>query len=195
VETLLKSSRVAKYYQCSVSAHPEEGWELHWEVDSAALTERERLDGLYSIVTNIPASEATAEEVFSDYKRQTDAERRFADWKGPLGVRPVFLKSNRRIVGLVLVLAIALLVFCLIERELRRRLPDGAMTGLLPVRRPVKATGRNILKRLSSLTVVGVRAEQDYLWQAPDPDPVQARILELLDTDLATMVSRLRRPP
>ena len=44
-----------------------------------------------------------------------------------------FLKNNKRIVGMVFVLSIALLLFSLLEREVRRQLPDGKMKGLLPV--------------------------------------------------------------
>ena len=56
------------------------------------------------------------------YKGQEAVERRYGNLKGPLAVAPMFLNSNRRIAALITVISLALLVFCLIEREARRNL-------------------------------------------------------------------------
>ena len=58
-------------------------------------------------------------------------ERRYGNLKGPLAVAPMFLNSNRRIAALITVISLALLVFCLIEREARRNLaPETKIDGL-----------------------------------------------------------------
>jgi transposase len=49
-------------------------------------------------------------------------ERRYHDFKGPLAVAPVFLRHNRRITALITVICLALLVFCLFERQVRQAL-------------------------------------------------------------------------
>lgn len=193
VETVLKT-RGGRFFSYNLIPHDEGGWDIEWQLDQETLSNLERLDGLYSLTTNIPASDASVDEILRDYKKQNDVERRFADWKGPLSVRPVFLKNNKRVVGLILVLALALLVFCLIEREVRRQLPEGKLQGLLPVNRPVKATGRNILQTLGELTIVGLRSSSGYHWQAPEPNQTQARLLELLGTNLTKVTSRLQPP-
>lgn len=54
-------------------------------------------------------------------------ERRSSAFKGPLAVAPLFLKNNRRIAALITVICLALLIFCLIERQpppLQARLLD-----------------------------------------------------------------------
>ena len=182
VKKLLNSSKVGHFYETELS-RSERGWVVKWNKNLEVLAEAEKLDGLYTIVTNVPDSEATMEEIFLDYKRQNDSERRFADWKGPLQVRPLFLKSNQRIIGLIFVLAIALLVFSLIEREVRRNLPEGKMLGLLPVNRPVRATGRNILQALDSIQMVGLRIAGQLHWQAGPLNEVQTQLLKFIGAD------------
>ena len=40
-------------------------------------------------------------------------ERRYGEFKGPLSVTPLFLKTSRRIAALITVICLALLIFCL----------------------------------------------------------------------------------
>ena len=47
--------------------------------------------------------------------QQGTVERRYGDFKGP-GRHPVFVQDNKRVTALVVVICLALLVFCLIER-------------------------------------------------------------------------------
>lgn len=57
-------------------------------------------------------------------------ERRYSEFKGPLAVAPIFLRTNRRIAALITVICLALLIFCLIERDVRRNLaPDTEIRG------------------------------------------------------------------
>jgi transposase len=90
------------------------------ERDQEAIRDAERLDGRYCLVSNDHA--LSADELFAAYKRQHLIEGRFADFKRPLAVRPVFLHNNRRITALVAVISLALLLYGLIERTVRRDL-------------------------------------------------------------------------
>ena len=85
---------------------------------------------------------------------------------------------------MVFVLTIALLILCLIERHVRLQLPDGRMTGLLPVKRAMKATGWNILKRLDSMTLIGVWINGALHWQPSRADPIQEKLLKMIRTDV-----------
>ncbi|NCO39111.1 MAG: hypothetical protein COZ06_13280 [Armatimonadetes bacterium CG_4_10_14_3_um_filter_66_18] len=151
-----------------------------------ALREAEALDGYYVLATNLPPEQADLLQAFTDYKAQSEVERRFSNVKGPLRVRPLFLKNNDRILALVTVILLALTVFCLLEREVRRKLPDtdGKLTGLLPENRTARATGRNILRRLSTqILIVSTIDGQLYKERGPITD-VQKRLLELLGVSL-----------
>ncbi|MGW2207320.1 hypothetical protein [Streptomyces sp. NPDC001774] len=70
----------------------------------------------------LPAEQADPAQVLIQYKGQGAVERRCADFKGPLAVTPVFVQHNRRAAALIQVICLALLVFCLIERQVRRAL-------------------------------------------------------------------------
>lgn len=187
VEKVLSSSKWGQLYNYELS-ESDEGWSLAYRRDEESLAEIAKLDGLYTLVTNIPQEESDACQVFQDYKGQNDAEKRFADWKHSSRVSSCFLKNNKRIVGMVFVLTIALLILCLIERHVRLQLPDGRMTGLLPVKKPLKATGWNILRRLDSITLIGVRFNGVLVWQPSRADPVQSKLLKMLRTDIVIPV-------
>ncbi|MEU3712224.1 hypothetical protein [Streptomyces catenulae] len=71
-----------------------------------------------------------------------------------MAVTPLFVQHNHRVAALIQVICLALLVFCLIERQVRQALgPEQAMAGLYPDNRRVRPTGRMILYHLSELTL------------------------------------------
>src|SRR5205823_6936948 len=93
--------------------------------------------------------EAEASALLTEWKGQWQIEHRHRDGKGPLRIRPLFVTSNRRIVGLLLILGIALMLFSLLEREARRALAAGEkVAGLLAGHVAARPTGDNLLKAL-----------------------------------------------
>src|SRR6266508_4233662 len=93
---------------------------LSWSFDQATLQAEQATDGWYGLLTNLTLQQADAAEVLRRYKGQEVVERRYGAFKGPLGVAPMFLKTNRRIAALITVICLALLVFCLVERAVRK---------------------------------------------------------------------------
>jgi hypothetical protein len=85
----------------------------------AALARAEALDGYYVLETTRTTAEADASALLAEWKGQWQVEHRHRDDKGPLRIRPLFVTSNRRIVGLLLILGITLMVFSLLERAAR----------------------------------------------------------------------------
>ena len=117
-------------------------------------------DGWYALLANLPPAQASPAEVFLRYKGQHVVERRYGEFKGPLAVTPLFLKTSRRIAALITVICLALLIFCLIERQVRKALAPhgGKMTGLPGYR----------------LTPADTHRQNDFhdpLGPAPDPRP------------------------
>jgi Domain of unknown function (DUF4277)/Transposase DDE domain len=156
---------------------------LAWQRDQSAITAASRLDGLYALATNLPRP-LTATDALDIYKDQWIVEQRHRDLKRntPLRVRPVFLHNDDRIEALIGVVGIALLIFGLIEADLRRRLPPGQerIPGLLPEGRNAKPTGRNILAAFNGLGFT-------HTTSGPVLDrltPTQRQILALLDIQL-----------
>jgi len=155
---------------------------LTWHFDQDLLASQAAADGWYSLVTRLTPQQADAAEVLRRYKGQGVVERRYGEFKGPLAVAPIFLEHNRRIAALITVICLALLVFCLIERQARHALgPDQTMSGLYPDNRKVRPTGRMIFYQLDSL-MLGPRTST-----SPPviliSRGVEAHLLELLGID------------
>lgn len=189
VAVILDRRRVAPYFTVTVG-ESEGKPTLHWSHNAGGIAKAEALDGFYVLLTNLRPEQADASEVLRIYKRQAIAERRFGDFKGPLAVRPVLLKNNARIAALVFVVYLALLVYCLLERQVRRELaaqsPDGkddTMQGFLPGRRKTRPTGRNILEALSWWMATSVATPTGPALAVEKPTEVQRRLLELLSLE------------
>lgn len=152
VGVIAKQRRVASCLHTSVTLDEHSRPALAWHFDQHMLDAQTAADGWYALITNRTTEQATAAQVLLDYKGQGESERRYGDFKGPLAVTPVFVQHNRRIAALIQVICLALLVFCLIERQVRRALGhDQTMTGLYPDNRRVRPTGRMILYHLGEL--------------------------------------------
>jgi transposase len=95
---------------------------LVYTFDAAAAAAGDRYDGLSALFTTTPSDQASADLLFTQYKQQNYVERLHHQWKTPLAVRPVFLKSPRRVEALVCLLHIALQTHQLLERLYRQRL-------------------------------------------------------------------------
>ena len=150
---------------------------LTWARDHDAIAAAGQTDGLYALATNLPGARLTAGQVLRDYKGQQIVERRHRDYKQTLKVRPIFLHNDDRIYALTSIIGIALLIFGLIETELRKALGDNELLpGLLPENRAAKPTGRNVLGIFQGLGLTYTHAgiELDRLTHT------QRRILELL---------------
>lgn len=149
------------------------------ERDQHAIAAAIRLDGRYCLVTN--DRNLTADELLAAYKRQHLIENRFRDWKGPLAVRPLFLHNNRRIAALVAIISLALLLYGLIERQVRRGLAAiNQRERRLLAQRIGRATGKKILEQLSDLATVRSR---DGPTKIAQPRPVQQLLLRLLQIE------------
>jgi hypothetical protein len=146
---------VAAYLRTTITTGPAGKPVFAWSFDQAALDAEAAADGWYALLTNLPPA-IDATEVFLRYKDQPAVERRYGDVKGPLAVAPIFLRSNRRITALITVICLALLILCLIEREVRRNLaPDTEMRGFyINDRRARKPTARLILQALGDLRLI-----------------------------------------
>lgn len=154
---------------------------IAWERDHDAIAQSARTDGIYALATNMPATRLTAGRILRLYKEQELVERRHRDLKQTLKVRPIFLHNDDRIYALISIIGIALLIFGLLEAQVRnaiaadpeqhdKRLP------LLPEDRLATPTGANILSAFQGLDLT-------YTHRGIKLDPLtatQQRILDLL---------------
>ena len=153
---------------------------LAWRRDHQAIEAATSLDGVYALATNLPGR-LSATSILRTYKDQHLVEQAHRANKGTLKVRPIFLHNDDRIAALVSIVGLALLVYGLIETDLRHALADDQqLPGLLPEGRAARPTGRNILAAFQGLgatyTPHGLRLDR--------LTTTQRTILDLLNIDL-----------
>lgn len=152
---------------------------LTWHRNHDAITTAARLDGVYALATNLPGR-LSATSVLTTYKDQHLVELAHRANKSTLHVRPIFLHNDDRIAALLSIVGLALLLYGLIETDLRHALgPDQHLPGLLPEGRAARPTGRNVLAAFQGLgathTPHGLRLDR--------LTTTQRRILNLLNID------------
>jgi transposase len=152
---------------------------IAWERDEHAITHAARTDGIYALATNLPGK-PTAGKILRLYKQQEIVERRHRDLKQTLKVRPIFLHNDDRVYALISIIGIALLIFGLLETQLRQALDadehHDKRLPLLPESRLSKPTGANILAAFQGLDLT-------YTHRGIELDPLtptQQQILDLL---------------
>ncbi len=151
------------------------------ELVPAALARAEALDGYDVLETTRPTAEADPSALLRQWKGQWQIEHRHRDGKGPLRIRPLFVTSNRRIVGLVTILGIALMVFSLLEREARRTLGAAEkVADLLAGHVAARPTGENLLKALREISLVTFQVAGVRHRAPSDLTPLQRTLLRLL---------------
>jgi len=178
---IAKGRRVSALLRAQVGVDERGTPTLAWWFDPDALAAEQATDGWYALLTNLDPAQAAAAEVLARYKGQEVVERRYGSFKGPLAVAPMFLQSNRRIQALVTVICLALLIFCLVEREVRRAIAPASTLDGLYVGQPAKPTGRLIFQALARLRLLPASGHDPPI--IPQPPPLQARLLHLLDVD------------
>jgi hypothetical protein len=144
-QALLDRFDVAAYLQVTWMAHttetkhylkrgrhgPNSSYELvtstTWHVQVTRLTEAiataNQLAGWRLYVTNAPATRLDIQTAVQNYREEWQPERGFHRLKGAaLAIRPLLLRSDQRICGLLRILVIALRVLTLLEFVARRQL-------------------------------------------------------------------------
>ena len=151
-ETFRQATRGRPSEQTKYLKETRSRFTLTWKLNMEALSEAEREDGVFPLLTNDRKLSAT--EVLRAYKRQPLLEKRFSQFKTDFAVAPVFLKNVSRIQGLLAAYFFALLVQTLLERELRQAMERAGETSLplYPEARPcARPTTHRLIEVFSSI--------------------------------------------
>ena len=158
---------------------------FEFQFDKELLAADEQYDGFNAIVTTVPAAESSGDQVFTRFKQQTYSEQINGHLKGPLAVRPVWLKSAKRIESLMFLMVIALMLHYLIQRTYRASLPPDA-----PLKEQ-RITTQTLLKEFGNYTLLVERQGAGRSVSPTQLTPRQAEILRRLK--LPTPADQLRR--
>jgi transposase len=173
--TQLKKSPAGKFMRAE--AYADEAGQVHlgWWVDRYALWQTMQRDGRYLLVTNDWS--LSPRRMLALYRQKDGVEKRFTVSKSDLKVSPVYLHKDERIEAMLLINMLALLVYSLLERQVRQG-------GL-------HMTTRRIIQKLESLDVIETRCwDGSRLYRLVPIDEEQAALLEIL----AYVLAELRLP-
>lgn len=154
-----------------------DGREVVVEVNQEALAAKARLDGVYVLKTDTPASEMDKEWVHKAYKGLCQVERDFRSMKTELEVRPVYLRNAGRTRGHVLVVMLALIL----KRELQRRLVG------------IEMEVRHALDALAGWTLLNESLGELRFTRLPQPNARQQKILDALGIPQPTVLGVPRK--
>ena len=139
--------------------------QLSFHINRQKLAAAQELDGRYPLATN--AAHLEANEALTVFKGQDGVEKRFRTVKGPLLVRPLFVRSDQRIESLVFITLLALLVRAVLERACRSQ-------GL-------SFTADRMFQGFATLQVVDVLwADGSRQRQAAEMNPFQTQAMDVL---------------
>jgi hypothetical protein len=181
---IAKDRRVGAYLRATTGTDTATGKPtLTWNFDQQARDAEAATDGWYALLTNLDPDQADAAQVLLHYKGQEAVERRYSTFKGPLAVAAIYLKNNRRITAMITVICLALLIFSLIERQIRGALRAQGRTTVagLYARRPAIPTTRLIFQALAGMRLIPATSGNPHT--IPQPTPLQLELLDLLDVN------------
>jgi hypothetical protein len=187
IDAILERRHLREFYQVTAApGGPERDGRptVTCEVIATALARAEALDGHYVLETTRPVEAADGTALLTEWKGQWELEHRHRDAKGPRCIRPLFVTSNRRIVGLITILSIALLIFSLLERAARQAVDAmGAgqkVANLLAGHVAARPTGENLLKALSEISLVTFGHATGAQQVGSSLSPLQRTLLRML---------------
>jgi hypothetical protein len=141
--------------------------------DAAAASAATMYDGLSALVTTASRTQS-ADVLFTQYKEQNYVELGHHQWKTPLAVRPVFLKSPRRVEALVCLMQIALTAYQLLERFYRQSVPANASMV------EQRMTSESLLREFRGYGLIERQTRLGRVVQATQLDARQRQILQRL---------------
>ena len=150
----------------------------------------EKYDELSVLVTTATRT-SSADELFTKFKQQTYVEHANHIFKGPLAVRPVYLKNAHRVEALVFLMMISLTIYFVLQRKYRETADDDAPT------KERRKTSRTILSEFAVYVLLVRREGSDRVVQPLQPTAQQRTILQRLglSTPAQLLSQRLPRPP
>ena len=138
VNARLQASKVGHLLRVEVYTPDQNQLDLRWHIDTHLLWQAMQADGRYLLVTNAVSLSST--QMLALYRSKDGVEKRFRVTKSDLQVSPMYVHLDSRLEGLLLVNMIALLVYSLLERQMRQ-------SGL-------NVTTRRLIEKLDNLHLI-----------------------------------------
>lgn len=158
--------------------------------DPQAAEQDAQYDG-YSVLVTTAARTESADVLFTKYKQQNYAEQANHQFKTPLAVHPLFLKSPQRVEALVFLMMMALTAYFVIQRLYREQVPDDASAA------DQRTTTETLLREFASYSLIVTHSEVGRIIQPAALSERQRSILRQIGfaTPAQILSRRLPRAP
>jgi len=161
---------------------------ISFGVDKDAVSNEEKTDGVFPLITNLDPTTHPAKKVLEIYKFQPFLEKRYSQIKTYQEIAPVYLKNAERVVAFLHMHVMALMVAALIERKIRLAMQQKKISSLLiyPENRPCKApTIFDIVRLFRNVERYEVTAGDDIIIFPAELTKTQKEVLTLLEVPIA----------
>ena len=163
-------------------------YSISFGVDQDALSEDEKTDGVFPLLTNLDREAYPAKKVLEIYKFQPFIEKRHSQLKTYQEIAPVYLKKAERVVAFLHIHVMALMVAALIERKLRLAMKKQRINSLpiYPEKRACKApTIFDIVRLFRNVERYEVETSHETIIFPAELTPEQKEVLTLLEVPTA----------
>jgi transposase len=187
IEEHVTERAVRAYGNRPAEVRVERVFELHSEVDEAAMSAAARRLGWRVYVTNHPPQTLSLEQAVLAYREEYLVERGFGRLKGkPLSLSPMYVQSDQRATGLIHLLSLCLRILTILEWRCRQRLADQheSLPGLYagnPKRTTRRPTAEALLQAFQLIHLSVVTLGQQAHRHLTPLSELQQRILCLLN--------------
>jgi transposase len=163
-------------------------YSISFGVDKEAVSNEEKTDGVFPLITNLDRETHPAKKVLDIYKFQPFLEKRFSQIKTYQEIAPVYLKNAERVVAFLHVHVMALMVAALIERKIRLAMKQKGISSLpiYPENRPCKTpTMFDIVRLFRNVERYEVTTGDDTIVFPAELTKTQKEVLTLLEVPIA----------
>jgi transposase len=134
-------------------------WRVRWQVEATeAIAPQAQRERRFVLATNVlDAQQLKDADLLRAYKGQPAVELSFQWAKNPAAIAPIFLETPTRMAALGCVYLVALLVYTLVERQVRNNLAERGETlpdRPAPSRRPTARTVFQLMRNIAVVTLV-----------------------------------------
>jgi transposase len=163
--------------------------EAHVRADDKTIEQDKQAKACYVLGTNVDASELSDTEVITAYKGQAHVEGGFRFLKDPLFfVSSLFVKKPNRIEGLLMVMTLALLVYSVTQRRLRKQVAQNQETVPNQINQPTASpTLRWVFQLLEGIHRVRMTVQGQVHDLIEGLNDVQIKLLRLLGNEVCRL--------
>jgi transposase len=158
-------------------------------VKTDAISRERKVDGVFPLITNLPAEKYKAKRVLEIYKFQPFLEKRHTQIKSYQEVTPVNLKKSERVVAYLHMQVMSLMVATLIERKLRISMREKSLKSL-PIypeaRECATPTMFDIVRLFKGVERYEIYEDDDIKIFPAALSGIQAKVLNLLGVPLSS---------